>query len=91
MKATISKIHPPKLSANGDTTFIRVEFILEDGTWAKTDLCKNYRNFKNWEGLGVVGQVLTNLKLKSKNEIDADSVPKICITNTQDEFNSINS
>lgn len=86
MKGTISKIHPPKLSANGDTSFIRVEFILEDGTWAKTDICKAYRNFKNWQGLGVVGNVLDNLILKSKGEINADSKP-ICITNTQDASN----
>lgn len=78
MKATLTKIHPLKLSRNGNS-FIRVEFQLEDGSWAKTDLCPTYRNYSRWtsilkQGAGVS---LTNLRLKKKGEVDADSFPSI--------------
>lgn len=76
MKATITKIHPPKSSDNNDTTFIRVEFKLEDGSWAKTDICKQYRNYERWVDIiqAGVGTVLNNLEFKGSGKmIDADS------------------
>lgn len=76
LKGTISKIHSMRTSRNGNS-FKRVEFRLEDGSWAKTDLCPNYRNFDRWKRLLEVGTALKGLKLKSKSEIDADSFPEL--------------
>lgn len=78
MRGTISKISYFKPSRNGDTQFVRVSFKLEDGTFAMTDLCKTYRNYKRWESLLEVGTDLTGLSLRptrsgSPLKIDADS------------------
>jgi len=74
MTGEIIKIHEKKMSRNGNV-FIRVEFKMSDGSWAKTDLCPDYRNFNRWKGLGLVGQILDNLTMKSDKEVDADSSP----------------
>ena len=76
MKGTIRKIHPLKNSRNGNA-FLRVEFKLENGTWAKTDLCPNFRNYSRWENLLKVGNILSNLTQRSNKEINADSYPKL--------------
>lgn len=80
MRATITKIHPLKSSRNRNS-FIRVEFQLETGEWAKTDLCPDFRNFARWRdvlkagtGTSITGVVLNP---KRKNEINADSFPSI--------------
>ncbi len=72
----IIKIHPKKKSANGNI-FIRVEFKNEEGTWYKTDICPDYRNYKAWKPYlnQGVGTKLKYLKLKDENTVDADSVP----------------
>lgn len=77
MKGTIIKIHPIKYSRNGQHVFTRVEFKLEDNTWAKTDLVQGYRNYPRWENLLKVGNDLNGLVLKKKGEVDADSYPEI--------------
>lgn len=78
MKATITKIHPNKYSVHGNM-FTRIEFKLADGTWAKTDVCPDYRNYKGWQPVLVsgVGTELDNLKMRNKTEINADSSPVI--------------
>lgn len=72
MNATISKIHPLKHSRNGNS-FIRVEFRMEDGSWAVTDLCPGFRNYSRWHGLLQIGRQLTDLSMKGKSKVDADS------------------
>lgn len=74
MKGTITKIHPPKGSRNGNV-FIRVEFKMEDGEWRKTDLCPTYRNYGRWKPLLSVGIDLDGLIVKGNNAINADSFP----------------
>lgn len=76
MRATISKIHPIKKSKNGNA-FIRIEFKLENGRWAKTDICPDFRNYQRWDNVLRVGNDLTGIKLKRDNEVDADSFPEL--------------
>jgi hypothetical protein len=61
--------------------FIRVTFKLEDGSWAKTDVCPEYRNYYTWKPIiraGVETVVLgLNYRNKAKKEINADSPAKI--------------
>jgi hypothetical protein len=75
MRGTISKIHPISYSRNGGA-YIRLEFKLEDKSWAKTDLVPKYRNYERWRNLLQVGTDLVGLTLKKKGEIDADSYPE---------------
>ena len=75
MRGNITKIHRIKRSRNGNA-FIRVTFKLENGDWAKTDLCPDYRNYQRWVPLLVEGLDLDGLVMKSKNEVDADSYPR---------------
>jgi len=72
MQATITKIHQPKQSRNGNI-FIRVEFKLDTGKWAKTDICPDFRNYKRWEDKLQVGNILEGIRLKSRLAVDADS------------------
>lgn len=75
MKAIVTKIHNKKQSVNGDTSFIRLEFRLDNGMWAKTDICSKYRNFNNWAKVVTcgVGVSVGNLTLRRDGEVDADS------------------
>jgi len=72
MRGTISKIHPLKRSVNGNF-FRRVEFKLEDGSWAATDLCPDFRNYARWKDFLVEGTQLEGLELKGKSKVNADS------------------
>jgi len=76
MVGQVHKIHPLKRSKNGNL-FIRVEFTLDGGVWAKTDLCPDFANYRRWKPVlkSGVGTVIKNLIYKSKkrSEIDADS------------------
>ena len=76
VRGTITKIHPKKYSRNGGA-FIRVEFRLADGSWAKTDLVPDFRNFQRWKEILKFGADLDGLELKSKHEVNADSYPRI--------------
>lgn len=78
IKATIKKIHPLKQSRNGNA-FVRVEFQLDNGSWAKTDLCPDFRNFSRWDDILKAGEGTTvgGLFLKKKGEVNADSYPYI--------------
>jgi hypothetical protein len=74
MFGEIIKILDPKQSRNGNT-YRRVEFKMEDGGWAKTDLCYDYRNWDRWRKVLRVGNKLFNLRMKDSITVDADSLP----------------
>ena len=73
--------------------FIRVTFKMADGTWAKTDICPEYRNYMTWRKIirAGVDTVLVGLKFrdKSKSEINADSPARIDHDQSFDLGNSI--
>lgn len=85
MKGEIIKIDQPKESRNKDVAFRRVYFKMEDGSWAKTDLCSSYRNWARWKDLLVIGNALENLIMKDKDTVNADSFPKK-IMNEEDKL-----
>ena len=70
----VLKIHPAKKGRNGNI-FIRIEFLTNDSKWLKTDICPNFRNYKNWVPVLKAGvdTVLSGLFLKRPDEVDADS------------------
>ena len=77
---TVKKIHPSRPSRSGRINFIRVDFTLDDGTFAKTDLCPGFRNFPRWssilsagEGARADGLVVNR---GSVNLVNADSSPR---------------
>ena len=76
MTAQLSKVHPPKVNAKGDTYF-KVEFITKPfNTWGYTYLCPENYNFRNWEDiLNDQGAWVTNISWKDEESrlIDADS------------------
>ena len=74
MKGKIIKIHPLK-SSRTEKSFIRVEFLLDNGEWAKTDLVPSYRNYARWKPFMGIDVFVDNLKLRRKGEVDADSYP----------------
>lgn len=78
IRGKITKIHPTKKSFNGGYVFQRIDLKLEDGRWAKTDLCPTFRNYKNWKPLidKGVGTIIQGLRIKGGVRvmtIDADS------------------
>lgn len=75
MIGEIIRIWSLKKSRNGNS-YRRVEFKMEDNSWAKTDLCPGYRNYDRWKKYIKVGTVLSGLILKEKGCVDADSFPK---------------
>lgn len=89
---TITAIH--KLKWGNGTDFRRITFKLADGSFAKTDLCPTYRNFKRWEPLLLVGAILDGLDLKTSLSrslvtVDADSHPKILGMEVTKELNQM--
>ena len=79
MKGKITKIHPLKVSRNGNA-YKRIEFELEDGSCAKTDLCPDFRNYSNWKLIindqdNCINNYYKGLKLRRANEVDGDSKP----------------
>lgn len=74
MIGIVTKIHEKKVSRNGND-YIRVEFDLDNGQWAKTDLCPDFRNYKNWLPVLVngVGTKVYDLEMRRINEVNADS------------------
>lgn len=75
MKGTITKIHEMKHSRNGNL-FFRVEFKLDNGDWAKSDICPDFRNYQRWADLLKVGMALDDLDLRRPGEVNADSYPR---------------
>ena len=78
MTAEIRKIHPIKVSTNGNL-YRRIEFILDGYEWARTDICPDYRNYKNWAGVLCAGEGITvwGLRMRRTHEVDGDSTPTI--------------
>jgi hypothetical protein len=78
MRGTIIDIHPLKMSRT-EHAFIRIEFMMEDGKWAKTDVVTRYRNYNRWKPIIQKGRTtaLGNLKFRREGEVDADSYPVI--------------
>lgn len=76
MTGEVLKIHPLQTSRNGNS-FIRITFTLFGGKWAKTDVCPNFRNYKNWKPVieKGVGTKVTGLNWRNEKagEINADS------------------
>lgn len=81
MKAKIIKIDPLKESRT-EKAFRRIYFIMEDGTWAKTDIVPAYRNFRNWKPIIELFEkgaqiFVEGLEMRNKAEVDADSLVRI--------------
>lgn len=79
MEAIIRKIGNLKSSRNGNVYFRRISFILEDGSWAMTDLISSYRNYARWKPIieAGIGTKIRGVFEKSKGKIDADSLVEI--------------
>lgn len=79
MKAEITKIDELKASAHYPVAFRRIYFKMEDGSWAVTDVVPSYRNYRYWKPVieAGVGTTITNVRLKEKSKVDADSPVKI--------------
>jgi len=80
--AEVIKIHPAKLSINKDTTYIRLDIMLPDGTFSKTDVCQSYRNYARWKPIiaSGVGTKITGLIIGHNVKpytVDADSPVRI--------------
>lgn len=80
MKGIVRTILPLKPAKNAYMSgygkrYTRVTFKMEDGKWAKTDLCPEYRNFRNWTKILKAGEgiVVEGLTFKKAGEVDADS------------------
>lgn len=80
MTGTITGIHRKK-QGNG-AEFERVTFSIDSEEpggkpkWAKTDLCRRFRNYKFWEGRVIVGARFSGLRMKDEQTVDADQAPK---------------
>ncbi len=73
MIGEIIKILSIKESRNPGDYYLRVEFKLDDGRWAKTDLVPRFRNYRRWKELLRIGNIIANMKMLDKQTIDADS------------------
>ncbi len=85
-KGKITKIHEFKRARGRGiqsfaSKYIRVTFKMEDGSWAKTDLCPEYRNFYNWRKIlrSGEGTVVQGMQYRTGKEINADSLVSICL------------
>jgi hypothetical protein len=80
MRATITRIDSKK-KGNG-AEFQRIYFKMDpapklQSLWAKTDLCKGYRNYSRWSHLLKVGNTLDGLEMKTFQTVDADCHPRL--------------
>ena len=76
--ATILKIFPPKTARKGGL-YRRITFTLPDGSWAKTDVCPNFRNYERWKPviLAGAGTKVKGLVFNTPEEVNADSPVEI--------------
>ena len=77
MTGEIIKILFFKKSRNEGEIYKRIEFKLENGKWAKTDLVLGFRNYWRWKRVAKLGNIVRNLKMKDEMTIDADSYPQL--------------
>lgn len=75
MEATIIKIKK-EISKYTNKPVYAVFFKAESGSY-KSWVDPGNGNFRNWDGLLVVGNVVGNLKIKAGRLIDADSRPTL--------------
>ena len=75
MKATILKISHKPSQYGGKFTY--VYFKGEDGKSYRSCIGSHFGNYRRWEGLCKIGNVLDGLVVKGKGLIDADSFPKL--------------
>ena len=75
IRARITKIDKLKMSRNNDVAFQRISFILENGSFAMTDVVSTYRNYRFWKPVieSGVGTYIGGVNLKRPNKVDADS------------------
>ena len=84
-RGVITKVHNIRRARgrginNFASKFIRITFKMEDGSWAKTDICPEYRNYIKWKAIikAGVGTVVKGLQFRIGKEINADSPVVIC-------------
>ena len=74
----LKKIKPVPNSYSGGTLYY---LFFNDGEKSyKTCIDSRFRNYRNWKQIieqGERGDIITNLKTKSRGLIDADSIPNI--------------
>jgi hypothetical protein len=71
----ITKIIPFKQSHNPGQIYLRIVFILENGSFAKTDIVPGFRNYSRWRRIARIGNQIANLRMKNDITVDADSRP----------------
>tara|TARA_R100000278_G_C5475538_1_gene166296 strand:+ start:185 stop:484 length:300 start_codon:yes stop_codon:yes gene_type:complete len=71
MKLQITSFKKQK-SKYGDT-FFYVFFKDQDGKSLRSCIYQNMRNFAKWKNVLIPGMVLSNISLKQKGLVDADS------------------
>tara|TARA_R100000329_G_scaffold109589_1_gene90027 strand:- start:1610 stop:1861 length:252 start_codon:yes stop_codon:yes gene_type:complete len=74
-KGHIKKIHSLQPTKSGKNFYTRIEIVLDNGKWCKTDVVKGFRNAKKWaQGIDKgVGTRVTGLKLITDDTVNADS------------------
>lgn len=73
MKVTITKIHDLKYGQQYEACFRRVEFAVEGGHWAHTDLVPSFRNYARWQPIEVGATYDGARMIPDTSKIDADS------------------
>jgi len=76
MRAQITKIKKSVSRITGADVYM-VCFKDEDGKARNSWIDSSYRNFKNWNGVLKVGNILSGLTLNGRGNIDADSFPSL--------------
>jgi len=73
MIGKIITILPVKMGNGAE--YIRLGFEMQDGSWAKTDLCPTFNNYRHWKSFLVIGNVLGGLEYRGRQTINADCRP----------------
>lgn len=76
MTGEIINIKKSEKSSHGNK-YLMVEFKMSNGQYAKTYLCRDYRNWAHWKGLLKIGNVLTRLNMSGDYLVNADSWPML--------------
>lgn len=74
MEAELIRVYQTRPSKNGNM-FTRLGFKLDNGSWVKTDVCPDYRNYEEWARLMRfgIGTKIKDFKMRDATTIDADS------------------
>ena len=81
MKAKITGVDPLKESRT-EKSFRRIYFLMEDGSWAKSDIVPAYYNFKIWKPIILLFEsgasvFLDGIEMRKPQEVDADSLVRV--------------